>query len=211
MKLSRPLSLEDGTDIHPKTSVTNESTLTTTQNREDLNYIASKVWNLASLDPAAGHVLNTAKMLACEVLHQSWNSVLTLWLKKMCQLAMCLHVFCVCIHLTFRTQFGCVTLACAISFMLSFICSVQSFLPSFLPSKRAEGSAWQFRYNSCYNNTWTVMFIVLFLSLAPTFHYEVSWNRVLMCIDMYLTLPFIACWWWGWQKQSAFSINTVFW
>jgi hypothetical protein len=43
VKLSRPLSLEDGIDIHPKTSVTNESTLTTTQKKGDLNYIALKV------------------------------------------------------------------------------------------------------------------------------------------------------------------------
>jgi len=43
VKFSRPVSLEDGTDIHPKTSVTNESTLATTQKREDLNYIASEV------------------------------------------------------------------------------------------------------------------------------------------------------------------------
>jgi len=43
VKLSRLLSLEDGTDIHPKTSVTNKSTLATTQKREELNYIASKI------------------------------------------------------------------------------------------------------------------------------------------------------------------------
>ena len=72
VKLSWALSLEDGTDIHPNTSVTNESTLTTTQKRGDLNNIASKVWNLAHLDPAAGHVLNTAEMLAM------WSSTLVM-------------------------------------------------------------------------------------------------------------------------------------
>jgi hypothetical protein len=49
-ELSRPSSLKHGTDIHSKTSVTNKYTLATTQKREDLNHIASKVRNLTFLD-----------------------------------------------------------------------------------------------------------------------------------------------------------------
>ena len=131
VKLSRLLSLEDGTDIHPKTSVTNKSTLATTQKREELNYIASKIWNLASLDPTAGRALNTAKMLAV------WSSTSVTELSPYTVAEKNVsagHVFaCIlCLH----TQFGCVTLVCAISFMLSFICSVHSFLPSFKKGRR---------------------------------------------------------------------------
>jgi hypothetical protein len=84
-ELSRPLSLKDGTDTHYKISVTNKSTLTTTQKREDLKVTCSillKCWQ-------------------CEVLHRSWNSIHTLG-EEICQLAVGFHVFCFHIHLTFK-------------------------------------------------------------------------------------------------------------